>query len=144
MIKIFNQNNAKNADACFKAGLIESWGKGTKKIIDLMRLDSIQLSEIKEFAGGIQVDLIKADQAPPQAPPQATPQATPQVELIILEALVQGELSSKEDLEASMLMDRKHFTNIYFNPMIQKGLIELTIPDKPKRPNQKYKITDKG
>ncbi|MGL4852772.1 MAG: Fic family protein [Phocaeicola sp.] len=35
--------------------------------------------------------------------------------------------------------DTKHFRAQYLNPAIDSGLVELTIPDKPKSVNQKYR-----
>ena len=32
----------------------------------------------------------------------------------------------------------------FIEPLIEQNLLELTIPDKPKSPNQKFKLTDKG
>jgi ATP-dependent DNA helicase RecG len=38
------------------------------------------------------------------------------------------------------LKDKNHFRQKYLNPMIKQNLISLTIPNKPKSPNQKYII----
>ena len=40
--------------------------------------------------------------------------------------------------------DRTKFRNQVLNPLIKEELIEMTIPDKPKSSNQKYRLTDKG
>jgi ATP-dependent DNA helicase RecG len=42
------------------------------------------------------------------------------------------------------LKDRTKFRNKYIIPLINDGLPELTIPDKPNSSKQKYMTTDKG
>ncbi|MEL6306140.1 MAG: Fic family protein, partial [Bacteroidota bacterium] len=37
------------------------------------------------------------------------------------------------------LRHRETFRDNYLLPSIQEGLVEMTIPDKPKSPNQKYR-----
>jgi ATP-dependent DNA helicase RecG len=42
------------------------------------------------------------------------------------------------------LRNRSHFAENYLEPALEKGFIEMTIPDKPKSKNQKYRLTSKG
>jgi ATP-dependent DNA helicase RecG len=76
------------------------------------------------------------------ATPQATPQATPHVEQLL--AVIDGELTRDELQERLAITDRKHFRDAYLQPALEAGLIEMTIPDKPKSPRQKYRLTDAG
>jgi len=55
-----------------------------------------------------------------------------------------GEKSGKELIEALKLKHKPTFRKNYLNPAIEAGLIELTIPGKPKSRFQKYRITKKG
>lgn len=48
------------ADACFKSGYIDSWGRGTLKIITACAEANLPEPEITEKDGGIQVTLYKA------------------------------------------------------------------------------------
>ena len=55
-----------------------------------------------------------------------------------------------EDSELSKFMiivgrsDRTKFRHQVLNPLIMAGLIEMSIPDKPRSSLQKYRITEKG
>jgi ATP-dependent DNA helicase RecG len=66
----------------------------------------------------------------------------PEVIRIIL--VIQGEMSRKEIQKELSLADEKHFRENYLKPAITKKYIEMTIPDKPKSSNQKYRLAKSG
>ena len=74
---------------------------------------------------------------------QATGQATGQV-AILLSALAEGELTASEAMEAVGMSHRQTFRENYLDRALEAGLIERTIPDKPRSPMQRYRLTDKG
>jgi ATP-dependent DNA helicase RecG len=58
MLKINHPSKPTNrliADICYKAGLVESWGKGTLKIFEEFKLRSLPAPELLEYAGGFQL-----------------------------------------------------------------------------------------
>lgn len=77
----------------------------------------------------------------PQVAPQVTSEVTPEVRL--LHALA-GEMS-RQNLQASLgLKCDEHFRKAYPLPALRAGLIEMTIPDKPRSSKLKYQMTDRG
>ena len=74
--------------------------------------------------------------------PQATPQATPQV--VELLGVIKGEMGRDELQSALGLRDRKSFRELYLRPALDGGWIEMTLPDRPSSPLQKYRLTAKG
>lgn len=72
---------------------------------------------------------------------ESAPQVTPQV-AELLELLRQhGELGTLEVASLLGLIDRKHVRTAYIAPALEQGLIEYTIPDKPRSRLQKYRLT---
>ena len=42
------------------------------------------------------------------------------------------------------LKHRDHFNEIYLTPALEAGLIEMTIPDRPRSSRQRYRLTPAG
>jgi hypothetical protein len=55
-----------------------------------------------------------------------------------------SEMTRQQLKEALGLKDDEHFRKAYLLPALEAGLIEMTIPDKPRSSKQKYRLTDKG
>ncbi len=71
----------------------------------------------------------------------STPEVTPEVRLL---SVLAGEMTRQQLKEALGLKDDEHFRKAYLLPALDAGLIEMTIPDKPRSSKQKYRLTDKG
>jgi ATP-dependent DNA helicase RecG len=78
----------------------------------------------------------------PHVPPQATPHVTPQVERLL--AVAEGELLRDELQERLGIADRKYFRIEFLVPAMEAGLLVMTIPDKPRSPRQRYRLTELG
>ena len=51
----------------------------------------------------------------------------------------------RRDLQSAMaLKDDEHFRKAYLLPALEAGLIEMTIPNKPKSSKQRYRLTSLG
>ncbi len=84
-----------------------------------------------------------------QATDQVTDQVTDQDINLNLEALkllnvFTGEHTRAELMTKLSLSHRSTFSNLYMKPLLEQGLVEMTIPDKPNSRNQKYRLTSKG
>ena len=77
---------------------------------------------------------------------QVTPQVTPQVtgHVVQLVAALAGQMSRGQLQETLGLKDRNHFTTAYLRPAVEAGLIEMTLPEKPRSQNQRYRRTAAG
>ncbi len=73
----------------------------------------------------------------------STEQVTEQVERL-LKVIGDDAYSTKELMELLGLKHRQTFRDNYLLPTMKKGLIEMTIPDKPNSSKQKYRKKDKN
>lgn len=85
----------------------------------------------------------KSDQVTPQVTDQVADQVTDQVarEILRLLSMMQGEMSRAEIQAGLDLKHLPHLRDAYLNPALHQGLIEMTIPDKPRSRLQKYRMT---
>ena len=145
------QRNPIIADVFYRAGLIEKWGRGTNRVIEMCRDAGIERPVFAEITGAAVVTFKAAVAATPQVPPQVTPQVTPQVPPQVtpqVESLLrtaEAGPATRADLQtAAGIRDRKHFRLAYLEPLIQAAWLELTIPAKPQSRLQRYRITTAG
>ena len=54
-----------------------------------------------------------------------------------------NESSAIELMEIIKRTNKSKFKNTIINPLVENGFLELTYPDKPKSPTQKYRLTSK-
>jgi len=69
-------------------------------------------------------------------------EVTGEVERLLL--VTRGEMKRIELQEALGLRHEDYFREAYLVPALEAGLIEMTIPDKPRSSKQKYRLTETG
>ena len=134
------------ADIFHRGGLIEQWGRGTNRVVEMCRKAGIASPVFQEngpFAVvTFRVRVGETAQVAPQVTPQVAQQVTPQVEAILNAARL---AASAEALQrAAGLKDRVHFLKSYLRPLLERGWLERTIPDKPRSRMQRYRTTEAG
>ena len=72
-------------------------------------------------------------------------QLVPNVENIEKLIIFCAEARSFGEMLAYMgFSDRTKFRRKYIHPLLEAGILEQTMPEKPNSRNQKYQLTDKG
>ena len=75
-------------------------------------------------------------------PPAVTPQVTTQVGMLL--SRIEGEMFRQNIQDALGLTNREHFRKTYLVPALERGIIEMTLPDKPNSRSQRYRLTPLG
>ena len=141
-------HNPDVANAFFRAGEIETWGRGIARIFDACRSEGTPEPLLKVDVTGFWLEFpfdpayLRAMRQTEQVTAQVTAQVTPEVGRLL--AVLDGEMG-RADLQAVLsLRHLVHFRDGYLRPALAAGLIEMTIPDKPNSRLQKYRLTDRG
>ena len=107
--------------------LVESLGSGIPRILRAYGEDCFKFTD-----NFIRITL----------PISAHDHASVQVEKLV--SILTGEMWRSELQGLLSIKNRDYFRTDYLNPAISNDYVELTIPDKPNRRNQKYRLTAKG
>jgi ATP-dependent DNA helicase RecG len=136
------------ANVFYRTGIIERWGSGTLNIIDWCIENGNPPPTWMEQAGSVFVTFAPAVAESAVGTPQVIPQVG--TKLALSEHQVEILRKCNEDSALVDLMaitgrsDRTKFRHQVLNPLLEQGLVEMTIPDKPRSSKQKYRLTDKG
>lgn len=129
------------AGVFYRAGVIETWGSGTVRMIEGCRASGRPLPEWENEVDGLRLVLPNPVRTP-DVTPEVTPEVAPEVRALLVHC---REPHSRKELQALLgLKDPDHFRMAYLQPALEAGLIEMTIPDKPKSRLQRYRLTTRG
>lgn len=126
----------------YRMRLVEQVGSGIRRIRELCRDYGVTEPTIDVSENWVTTTFARQiEHVAPQVPDKY-PASTLQVRNLIRS--LDGERTRAEILQILGLKDRTNLTKEYVQPALAAGLIEMTIPDKPRSSKQKYRLTDKG
>ena len=133
------------ADLLHRIGFIEKAGTGIRRIQDDAREQNCPQPEFEAdsfvtvtFRPNPEVRVASRDHP---GTLEVTPEVTPEVRLL---KVMSGEMTRQRLQESLDLKDGEHFRRAYLLPALRAGLIEMTIPDKPRSRKQCYRLTSAG
>ncbi len=127
----------------YRMDAVEHIGSGIKRIKQICADYGVVAPEIQVEEDWFTVSFPRVSAtATTEVTPQVSPEVTPEVGKIL--TVIQGEMSRMEIQNELGLIDEKHFREHYQQPAIAMGLIEMTVPDKPRSSRQKYRLTEEG
>ncbi len=148
------------ANAFFRAGLIESWGRGIEKIRTACKQHQIKDLIFDTRLAGMMVTFIANPEHIPDAAAQVSPSERGQgvsshqsgvesgveseMASQILAHLRMAPLSKAEIARRLGKAKPTRYLNELMARLLQAGLVAYTIPDKPNSRLQKYCLTPKG
>ncbi|HXK62100.1 MAG TPA: ATP-binding protein, partial [Acidobacteriota bacterium] len=115
------------ANVFYRAGIVERWGSGTLNILDWCRENG----------------------NPPPASnrgpwSQVCPKSVPNDIFIALLETANNPVSIEALMKVAEQTNRTRFRKTILRSLLDAGLIEMTIPDKPRSSKQRYWLTEKG
>lgn len=140
--------NSRIAGAFHRTGAIEVWGRGTNRVIEACRAYGIADPTFTEASGAVTVTfraqvVTGARGLVPGGHQVGTMSALSPYQVQVLE-VTDVPRALAELMGPSGRKDRTKFRDQVLAPLLQAGLVEMTIPDKPRSPNQRYRITEAG
>ncbi len=143
------QRNPIIADVFYRTGLIEKWGRGTNRVITMCREAGVQPPTFQEVDPAalvtfrVRVGSTAALESAPSRHQVGTKLALSRHQVEVLTKCVEDQ-PVVALLAVAGRSDRTKFRNQVLGPLLTHGLLEMTIPDKPRSRMQRYRTTEAG
>jgi len=136
------------AEAFHRTGAIEAWGRGTNRVIEACRAHGIPDPLFVDEAGAVTVTFLAEVVAGtrdlvPVGHQAGTKSALSWDQVEVL-ALADVPRALAELMVPSGRTDRTKFRDQIIAPLLDAGLLAMTVPDKPRSPKQQYRATAAG
>jgi len=130
------------AEPMYLAGYIEKLGSGTQDMFKLC--EEAGLKEPKfSLDDGFRVIVWRSkDAVNREATMEVSGEVSGEVKRVVL--VLDGEMKRIKIQEILDLKHQEYFRNNYLLPSLESGYIEMTFPDSPYHPKQRYRLTKKG
>jgi Predicted transcriptional regulator containing an HTH domain and an uncharacterized domain shared with the mammalian protein Schlafen len=148
------RRNALIADLLHRIDFIEKAGTGIRRIRDDVRAQGCPDPEFESngfftaiFRPNPEVRAMAAARSTEQVTGEVTGQVGGQVTGQVAEQVLRFCQTPRKAGEIRELLNLKHretFTDNYLRPLLEKGWLEPTIPDKPRSSKQRYRLTRAG
>lgn len=122
-------------------GMMEKVGRGSAMIRDEAIRRGLPEPLWSEDERSVTLTFFAGD-VTTEVAPEVTPEVTPEVGRLL--AALDGDLTRRELQNRLNLRDSKNFREVYLQPALQAGVIEMTIPEAPRSSRQRYRLTEKG
>ncbi len=138
------RRNPLMAEVFHRTGAIEAWGRGTNRVIDACRAYGVADPTFVDEGVGVKVtfqaevvgEALSRDQV-------GTKSGLSRDQVQVLELALESR-SIPELMASSGRTSRTKFRDQVMAPLLEAGLLEMTLPDKPRSSKQQYRITAAG
>ncbi|MCT8337474.1 AAA family ATPase [Methanoculleus sp. Afa-1] len=127
-------------------GLIEQWGSGFRRILDEAEKQNLPEPVLEEIGMKVRFTVFLAENISPikhEVVEETEEPVTEQVKRLLI-CLKERPSGTKDAMQCLGLSHRPTFLYDYLRPAIQARFVQMTQPDSPKSPTQKYRLTEKG
>lgn len=129
------------AEAFHRTGAVEAWGRGTNRVIEECEKHGIPAPVFEEREGAVYVTFgAEIGPAADMGHQVGTKLAPSREQVLVLEAAREPRPIA-ELMEVCGRSDRTKFRNQVIRPLLEAGLLKMTIPDKPRSSRQRYRTT---
>lgn len=133
------------------AGLIEQWGSGVNRVFSEIAKAGLPAPDIEEIVDRVRVTIHVVDHSATPRPVMQDAYAdgregrhVGRYDVGMLSAAVDGPVHRDVLFEAVGLKPLSQNYTRHVVPLIEAGLLAMTVPDKPRSKAQRYRITDTG